>query len=773
MITLLLPGESQMKVTVAPLAVALTLGLLFAAPRAAAEELPEAVPALTGASVGIAGELTLVRIATTGASAPTVSAFRLSGPERLVVDVRGATLDPTATVVPAGIVTAGAFTSTEDGAIRLTLDLATAVTWEVSESEGAVLVSLTAGAAADPLAAALGASSAGSDLRLSGPATINGTAALTSLDFQQRDRTSRVVVGWRGVRPQVTEPERDVLAVDLPGATMPESLRRELDTRFFYSAVDSVRASSTRAGVRVTVRLRQGAEYTVKEEGGLYVLEVQVPADVRAPVAASLQSVDPAAPSTPKSSGTAPRGNASGAEELITGQGVSVDPQATLGRGTGAGSYSFATDMRRSSSQRSSGRRMSIDLQEADIHTVFRFIADFAEVNIIASDDVKGKVTVRLKDVPWDEALGAVLQAKGLGAQQFGDIIRVAPIETIKAEQQAALDAKEAERKLQDLAVYVAPLNYAQADELVDQVKSILSDRGDVQVDTRGNQLIVRDLEMKVAQVRALLARLDRPNREVDIEARFVEASSSMTNNLGIQWGSELNASSSTGYPTGAFFPSSVRANGALDQQGATAFYAPGADNLLVDMAADGAKSGIAFSLGSIPGLIDITARLTALEQEGYGKVISNPHVRTLDNETARVSQGARVPFVSVSNGGTQVQFVNAELELSVTPHITADGTIFLDVNLTNNRADFSNTVQGNPAIQTKEIETRVLVADGDTAVLGGVYYTIESSTQTRVPLLGRIPILGWLFKSTSKKKEQNEMLVFITPRIVPVKEDE
>jgi len=330
----------------------------------------------------------------------------------------------------------------------------------------------------------------------------------------------------------------------------------------------------------------------------------------------------------------------------------------------------------------------------------------------------------------------------------------------------AALDAQTAKEKLEPLAVYVAPLNYAQADELSDQIESVLSERGTVEVDTRGNQLIIRDTEEKIGVVRGLLQSLDQPNRQIVIEARFVEANSTFTRALGIQWGADVDASATTGYPTGAFFPNSIQMGGGVS--GSVSAPAGLTENLLVDLGTQ-ANSGMAFSFGSIPGLVDLETRLTALEQEGWGKIVSSPRLRVMDNETGRVEQGSRIPYLSTSNGGTQVQFVQASLVLEVTPHITAEGTVFLDINITNDRPDFGNTVQGQPAILTKELETRVLVADGDTAVLGGVYATSDSLAQGRVPGLGKIPILGYLFRNSQVNRTQNEMLVFITPRIVPV----
>lgn len=757
---------------------------------------------VTGAQVAVVDDVTAVALQiSTDGSAPVVSPFRQSNPERLVLDIAGARLAAGATVTGGGMVKSGEFSSFNDGQdnVRLTLYLSGAASFDVKADAGSVIVTLRAGASADPLGSALGqAPSGGSSasgvptgldnvggVKLSGPDVPVGGPSLTTLDFEQRERVSRVLIGTQSSEPAITQPERGLIAVDLPGAFIPESLRREIDTRFFYSAVDSVRAYPTRAGGRIAIRLREGAEYSVKRENGLTVLEVSIPSSIVAARDAAVQRSSEAAPSEPKSNGSGGGlSNASGSEVLISNSGRSMDPQAVYGSGSGttsASKYAFTTDTGTATSGRYTGRRMSIDLQEADIHTVFRFIADFGDVNIVTSDDVKGNVTVRLKDVPWDEAMAAILQAKSLGAQQMGRVIRVAPLETIKSEQVAALEAKKSAEQLEDLQLYVAPLNYATARDVQGQIASVLSDRGKIEVDTRGNQLIIRDRADEIAQARELIRTVDRPNRQVSIEARFVEATSTKSTSFGIQWGGDLDASSSTGYPTGAVFPNSIGATGGLPMPvGSTTgagggrgpvFYAPDAQSLLVDLGANAPTSAVSFALGSISGLIDIDARLSAAVNEGWGKIISSPRVSALDNEEAVVSQGARIPYLSTSQNGTQVQFVEANLELRVTPHITADSTIFLDISITNDRPDFSlsGAAQGQPGVSTKSVETKILVPDGDTAVLGGVYSTSESYSTSRVPGLGDIPVLGYLFKNSSTTRDQNEMLVFITPRIVPI----
>ena len=214
-----------------------------------------------------------------------------------------------------------------------------------------------------------------------------------------------------------------------------------------------------------------------------------------------------------------------------------------------------------------SGRRINLDLVEADIHSVFRLIHHVSGLNIVAGDDVQGKVTMTLEDVPWDQAFAAILQSKGLGAQRFGNIVRVAPIEIIKAEQQAALEAQKAQEDLTPLKVLVVPLNYAQADAMAQQVSSMLSPRGSVEVDARSNQLIVKETEDRLAQIRELLRHIDRQTPQVQISARVIEATSSYSRGLGVQWGGELDASGTTGYGTGLFFPNSIGVSGGAQQQ--------------------------------------------------------------------------------------------------------------------------------------------------------------------------------------------------------------
>lgn len=609
--------------------------------------------------------------------------------------------------------------------------------------------------------------------KLSGPAELPGGTSLTSLDFEQETGMSKVIIGTKNLGTfSHTRPRPDTLLIDVEGAFVPQSLSRVLNTDQFYSPVKMIRAYRTSKGARISISIADDAKITVNESSnGFIVIEVPVPESIQQEQAMAEQQASMVSPATPDTGIS----NAYQKEILIGETGDTSDPQAVFGSGSGSNdpaamlgmASGFMFDSTSSSSNKYTGKRISLDFVNADIHSIFRLISHVSNLNIITGDDVSGRITVRLENVPWDQALAAVLQAKGLGSQKFGNIIRVAPIETIKIEQQAALETRRAQEELTELQLLVLPLNYAQASELQSQVTELISARGSLQVDTRGNQLIIHETEKRLAQIRELIRHLDKQTPQVLIEARVVEASSNFTQMMGIQWGSELNASAATGYSTGLKFPSSVGVSGGLTQVGGETFYAAGQDTLLVDMGAEASKAGIAFSLGSIPGVIDLDARLSAMETDGFGKVISEPRITTLDNEAARISQGARVPYLSTSSGGTQVQFVEAALEMNVTPHITSDNQIFLDIQITNNRPDFSQLVQGQPAIQIKEAETKVLVANGDTTVIGGVFSTETSYSEDRVPGFHRIPFIGSLFRNSADQMTRNEMMVFITPHIV------
>ncbi len=419
------------------------------------------------------------------------------------------------------------------------------------------------------------------------------------------------------------------------------------------------------------------------------------------------------------------------------------------------------------------GRRISLDFKDADIHNILRLISEVAKINIITSDDVKGKITITLRNVPWDQALDIILKTKKLGKVQHDNIIRIAPIEEITKEQELYQKAAEIRRILEPLRVRIISVNYADAAEIEKQVKDLLSERGTVTIDKRTNVLIVKDILENLSKAEALVHSLDTETPQVLIEARVVEANTQYLREIGVQWGGDLNYSAATGNATGLAFPNAIGVRGGADDistnTSTNGTANPG--NFAINLpAAVGAGSGgaLGFLLGSASGAAHLNLRLSALENKGAVKIISAPKITTLDNIKALIGQGVSIPISVTSAAGVNTVFVEAKLQLEVTPHITQEGSIVMLIKVAKNEPDFSRTgARGDPTILKKEAETQVMVHDGDTTVIGGIYTRKTSDTSNGIPVLSHIPILGWLFRHSSYDDERTELLIFITPRIV------
>jgi len=415
------------------------------------------------------------------------------------------------------------------------------------------------------------------------------------------------------------------------------------------------------------------------------------------------------------------------------------------------------------------GQLVSFDFKDADIRDVLRILADISGFNIIVSSDVKGTVTLKLSNVPWDQALDVVLEDAGLGAFVEGNVVKVAPLKALQQRQTAIQAAAKSKEQLEPLATRQVFVNYATAEELIPLAEPLLSDRGDIKVDTRTNSLLVTDTGPRVAQIEELVKSLDTRTPQVLIESRIVQATLDFTRELGVQWGFNYRASAATGNPTGAFFPSSIGLGGVTP--GNPGPFGQVGDNFVIDLpAAVGTGSGGALGivLGSITGAYDLDIRLSALENRGDGRVLSSPKVLTLDNQPARIEQGVSIPFLSVSAAGTQTQFVDATLRLEVTPQVTNDGRVLMDIRVTDNAPDPSITgADGQPAIRRNEAETQVLSLDGETIVIGGIFTRTTTENLSGIPWFSRIPLLGFLFRNTQNVDQRRELLVFITPRII------
>ncbi|HYO60045.1 type IV pilus secretin PilQ [Archangium sp.] len=414
------------------------------------------------------------------------------------------------------------------------------------------------------------------------------------------------------------------------------------------------------------------------------------------------------------------------------------------------------------------GKKVSFEFKDIDIQNLLRVIAEISKKNIVVADDVTGKVTIRLRNVPWDQALDLVLRTKSLGKEEIGNIVRVAPLKTLEEEAKLRQERKKSLVAQEELLVNLIPVNYAIASDMATRVKDVLSERGSVTVDARTNVLIVKDVRANVEKARALVRNLDTQTPQVLIESRIVEANTSFSRELGVQWGGQASASPATGNATGLIFPNTAVVTGGLEGTSPGVSDVPNfAVNLPVG-AGLGAGGALGFVFGSAGGALTLNLRLSAAENEGVVKTISAPKVTTLDNNTARISQGVSIPFSQVSASGANTTFVEARLSLEVTPHVTQDGSIMLTINAANNQPDPANTgANGQPAIQRKEANTQVLVKDGDTTVIGGIYVRRGSTQSNSVPFLSKIPVLGLLFKNFRERDDRQELLIFITPRIL------
>jgi len=417
------------------------------------------------------------------------------------------------------------------------------------------------------------------------------------------------------------------------------------------------------------------------------------------------------------------------------------------------------------------GKKVSFEFKDIDIHNLIRIISEVSKLNIVVADDVKGTVTIRLRNVPWDEALDIILASKGLGKEVIGNVIRVAPLKTLEEEARSREERKKALRRQEDLVVQLLPVNYASATDLAARVKDVLSERGTVTVDIRTNTLLVRDISSNIAKARSLVEHLDTVTPQVLIESRIVQANTNFVREIGVQWGGAVQQAAGTNNSTGLVFPNNYAITGGVATGTAPANGVSATPNFAVNLpAAVGAGSGgaIGMTFGSVNGAFQLNLRLSALETKGQIRTISSPKVTTVHNTTATITQGLSIPFSQVSAQGVNTVFIDAQLSLAVTPHITSDGSVLMLVHATNNQPDASLTgANGQPAISKQEATSQVLVKDGDTTVLGGIYVRTVTTEEDSVPFLGSIPILGYFFKHTNDTETRQELLFFITPRIL------
>lgn len=415
-----------------------------------------------------------------------------------------------------------------------------------------------------------------------------------------------------------------------------------------------------------------------------------------------------------------------------------------------------------------SGDVLSLKFKDADLRDVILYLADFAGLNVVFDPEVRGMVTVDLKDTPWDQALDLILKINKMGKTLEGNVLRIAPTAILTRE-------KDEERKLLESQVLAGPmvtktftLSYSRATDVENLLKSKMSERGEMIVDERTNTLIITEVRDKMEVLERLINVFDTPTPQVSIEARIVEATSTFIRNLGVQWGFRGINDPFYGNQTSLQFPNKSLVDGAMIPQGIVTKGVGGPlGGYGINLPAPAFSTAVGLSMANVLDTFRIDMALTALETSGNGRIISAPKVTTQNNQEAEIIQGRQIPVQTVANFTVTTRYVNAALELRATPQITAEGTIIMYIEIRNNAADFANLVNGIPPITTQSAQTTVMVPNGGTTVIGGIYRTEDSVTREKVPLLHKIPILGNLFKSFARTKQTRELLIFITPRII------
>ncbi len=599
---------------------------------------------------------------------------------------------------------------------------------------------------------------------------------LTGINFKQMDNKSRIILSLSTEDAQFesSAPSENVISIDVKNAFAPKQLLRRLDTSAFESAVNYIDLKNVKVGkvndIRVSVRLREQTSYETSREGKEIFIDIKEkpkkieakvespPSEVKKEEAAGEVKKEEVKKEEEIKKEEKPITEAKKEEIKVQEKRIPAAPAAKKGE---AEKKSAEEGPERAYA----GRKLSLDFKDADVKNILRLIAEVSNLNIIAGDDVTGKITMRLVDVPWDQALEIILQSRNLGMTRVGNVVRIAPLETLKKEIQAELEAKRSKERLEDLVLELVPVNYAAAKEILPQVKSVLSDRGDVKVDERTNTLIVKDIARSIPGVKGLVKSLDTKTPQVVIEARIVEANLTFQRELGVNWGflaQKGNATSGSQTNVGGGL-------GGLSLLGTPL-------NLVTNLpaVAQGGVSGVGtpgileMLFTSKHGLRQLDIQISAHENEGNVKIISSPKIATLDNKEASIEQGLRIPYRKLTTEGTvTTDFIDANLKLTVTPHVTNDGYIKMVIKAKKDAPDKSITVDNVPSIDKKEAITEVLVRDNGVIVIAGVYSIEKDDLGEGVPLFNKIPLLGWLFKREAKQDLRKDLLIFISPKIL------
>jgi type IV pilus assembly protein PilQ len=615
---------------------------------------------------------------------------------------------------------------------RLVLNLKQASRY-TAQLQGNVLLVVLDSATPPPVAAAPATAGAASGEPVHFAEPLNrDPLALKNIDFRRgTDGTGRVVVDLpnNGVGVDIRQ-QGQSLVVDFLRSSLPAALRQKLDVADFGTPVQTITTTQSGDNVRMVVEPRGSWQHSAYQSDNQFVLEVRP------------QKVD----------------------------------QNKLTQGPGY-----------------SGEKLSLNFQNIEVRALLQVIADFTNFNVVTSDTVTGTVTLRLKDVPWDQALDIILQAKGLGLRKSGNVILIAPKDELNAKEKVELEAKAQIAALEPLRTQSFQLNYAKAADVAAGLTGqnsgggggggsggatstrILSPRGSVIFEARTNQLFVSDIPSKLEEIQAMIQKIDIAVRQVLIESRIVVADDSFSRSLGVKLGGLDQRGiqgGMPGYSVGGDNRVTIggNLNAVASQTNQTGATLAAGDTNFINLPATGANgfnpATFALSLFGAASNRFLNLELSALEADGSGKIVASPRVVTADQQKALIEQGTELPYqVATSSGATSIQFQKANLKLEVTPQITPEGNVLLDVDVTNDTVGAS-TAAGF-AINTKHVKTQVLVDNGGTVVIGGIYEQTNREDVTKVPLLGDIPYLGNLFKTRTKTWEKTELLIFLTPKVL------
>lgn len=599
---------------------------------------------------------------------------------------------------------------------------------------------------------------------------------------------------------ELTNPQR--IVVDLKSvAIAPEVKAVQGSGSDMFSKVRLAQYQVSPKIARAVIDLNRKIPYSVVPEGAQLRIHLGESGDVseapsEAPAPAMAESEPAPAPVVPETADPAPAADPvlladaapaqeQKAPEMTNEQFFAIKPDTSLftqGSGspgttpemppgtivTATGQKAFQERTLSTEQKQYTGEPFSFDFKDIDIKDLFRFIADISGLNVILDPSIKGSVTLKLTEVPWDQALDLITKNQGLGYTIEGNVIRIAPLNKIVAEERARVAAEKEQMLSAPLVTKIKPLSYSKAKDVDKVIKKLLTPKGTTITDDRTNTIIITDITSNIDQVLGLVDTLDSRTSQVIIEARVVETRKNYSQAFGIQWGFRGIVDPAYGNNTTLQFPNNLLIDASPLQSTRGGIANNPLDGYAINLPTNAApNTAIGISAGNVLNTFRLDLALMALENTGNGRVISSPKVTTQNNNKAEILQGFQIPVQTIANNTIAVTYVKAALRMEVTPQITADGTVILDVQVENNRPDFANATFAGTPLLTERAETTVLVEDGGTTVIGGIFQATDNYGSARTPVLHRIPLLGWLFRNQNIERSNSELLIFITPRIV------